>query len=224
MNFAIKELENLQYIIRYPNGYVSGKKYPVILFLHGAGGRTTGVDKREHSFFTLTEKHTDFPFVCVMPWCNANSWFDVFEKLQKFTKAIFAESYTDTNHFYLMGNSMGGYGTWQLAMTMPEYFAAIVPICGGGMYWNAGQLANMPVWAFHGELDDVVYPEESKKMVDKINSFGNNNAKLTIFPQNAHNAWDDTFNNPEVFKWLLSHKNDKAKALINECSDSVIYG
>lgn len=225
MKFEIKECENLKYVIRYPKGYKTGEKYPVILFLHGAGGRETGIEtKLDHSFFTRTAQHENFPFVCVMPWCSVNSWFDISETLQRFTKAIYAAEYTNCNQFYLMGNSMGGYGTWQLAMTMPEYFAAIVPICGGGMYWNAGRLVDIPVWAFHGGLDDVVSPEESKKMVDKIRAYGGKKVKLTIYPENDHNAWDDTFDNPEVFAWLLSHKNKKGKELINECKDSVIYG
>jgi hypothetical protein len=76
---------------------------------------------------------------------------------------------------------MGGYGTWHIAMSLPNYFAAIVPICGGGMYWNAARLVNVPAWAFHGEADSAVYCEESKKMVDAVNAKGGN-AKLTIFP------------------------------------------
>ena len=64
---------------------------------------------------------------------------------------------------------MGGYGTWQLAISMPEAFAAIVPICGGGMYWDAGRLKKVPVWAFHGDSDPTVFPEESVKMVNAVN-------------------------------------------------------
>ena len=71
-----------------------------------------------------------------------------------------------------MGASMGGYGTWQLAMSMPKFFAAIVPICGGGMYWNAGRLINTPIWAFHGAKDPTVLCVESEKMVNHVNALG----------------------------------------------------
>ena len=122
-----------------------------------------------------------------------------------------------------MGPSMGGYTSWALGMSMPEYFAAIVPICGGGMYWNAGRLINVPIWAFHGGKDSVVFVEESKKMVNAVNANGGN-AKLTIYPENDHNAWSDTYSNYEVFEWLLSHKNENAKQLKNEYTDQKIYG
>ena len=66
----------------------------------------------------------------------------------------------------------GGYTVWQMAMSHPKWFAAIIPICGGGMYWNASRLKNMKVWAFHGSNDPVVYCEESKKMVVRMRVFG----------------------------------------------------
>ena len=122
-----------------------------------------------------------------------------------------------------MGASMGGYGTWQLAMSLPDIFAAIVPICGGGMYWNAGKLKNVPVWAFHGALDKTVLPEESEKMVNAVNKRGGS-ARLTVYPENGHNAWSDTYSNPEVFEWLLSNTNQKLQSFENEYKGSAIYG
>jgi pimeloyl-ACP methyl ester carboxylesterase len=93
---------------------------------------------------------------------------------------------------------------YQLAMAIPEAFAAIVPVCGGGMYWAAKRLVDVPVWAFHGAQDKTVLPEESLHMVAKVNAFGGN-AKLTLYPNNAHDAWTDTYSNPEVYAWLLEH-------------------
>ena len=110
-----------------------------------------------------------------------------------------------------MGASMGGYAVWQLAMSMPEYFAAIVPICGGGMYWNAGRLIHVPVWAFHGAKDATVLLEESVKMVEAVNKKGGN-AKLTIYPNTKHDSWTATYSNYEVFQWLLTHRRPHAEA------------
>ena len=118
---------------------------------------------------------------------------------------------------------MGGYGTWQLAMSLPELFAAIVPVCGGGMYWNASRLVNIPIWAFHGAKDTTVFKEESIKMVDAVNKCGGK-AKLTIYPENGHDAWSDTYKNPEVFDWLLSNTNENSVKLIDKYKDSNIYG
>ena len=205
MEYKILEFNKLKYVIRYPDGYESDKKYPIIFYIHGAGGRGDDINViRNHSFFSLTEKHKSFPFICIAPQCYADSWFDIFEQLQSFIKAMIASDFCDKEHVYLMGASMGGYTTWQLAMTQPEIFAAIIPICGGGMYWNAGRLKDVPVWAFHGDIDPVVLPRESEIMVKNTNLFGGN-ARLTVYENTAHDAWRPTFENPEVFEWLLSH-------------------
>ena len=142
-------------------------------------------------------------------------------------KALVAEisalPFADTGRFYGMGASMGGYGIWQLAMSIPETFAAILPICGGGMYWNAKRLINVGVWAFHGGQDKTVLTEESVKMVEKIKKLGGN-AKLTIYPDNAHNAWTDTYSNPEVFQWLLSHTNQNDQNMEDVYTDAAKFG
>ncbi len=110
----------------------------------------------------------------------------------------------------------------QLAMSRPELFAAIVPICGGGMYWNAARLKHTGVWAFHGEEDDTVFCEESVRMVEAINRCGGN-AKLTLYRGVSHNAWDPTFQNPEVWQWLLSQTHRYANAR-TEFNDVKAYG
>jgi len=224
MKIEICKLEELNYVIRYPEGFEEGKKYPVIMLLHGAGGRGNDINVLlENPFFTITEKHENFPFISVAPLCSANTWFDLFEHLKKLVCKIALSDFTDKEHIYLMGAGMGGYGTWQLAMSMPEFFAAIAPICGGGMYWNASRLINVPVWAFHGANDDVVYPEESKKMVDAVNRCGGK-ARLTIYPENDHNAWSDTYSNMEVFEWMLSNKNQNTEAIIDIYDNTEMYG
>lgn len=218
------EFESLKYLIVYPDGYEKGKKYPVILQLHGAGGRGMPVlEMLGHPFFVHTEKMEDFPFVSVSPVCHENTWFDLFETLERFAISVSQAEYCDPERLYLTGGSMGGYTTWQLAMSLPDLFAAIVPVCGGGMYWNASRLVNVPVWAFHGAKDTTVLPEESEKMVNAVNKRGGN-AKLTVYPENGHNSWDDTFSNPEVYRWMLSHKKQNGKVIVDEYTDLTKYG
>ena len=132
---AVKEYKKLRYVVYYPKGYEEGKKYPVIFHVHGAGGRGTDISVIENHFVlkTLRERE-DSRFIVVSPQCYADTWFEIFEQLIEFTAFIREESYTDKERFYLAGSSMGGYTTWQLAMTKPDWFAAIVPVCGGGMY------------------------------------------------------------------------------------------
>lgn len=218
------EFKGMKYVVRFPQGYKEGESYPTLIFFHGAGTRGESVELlMGNEFFTQTAKFENFPFVSIAPLCDGNSWFDVMETLIAFSKFILSQSYCDESRLYLIGNSMGGYATWQLAMSAPELFAAIIPICGGGMYWNAAQLVNVPIWAFHGALDPCVFPEESQKMVDAVNRRGGN-AKLTIYPENSHNAWSDTYKNYEVFEFLLSHKNENIKDIINDLNDMKLYG
>ena len=218
------KLGKLRYLIRYPEGFSKDQKSPALIFLHGAGTRGNDMDKlRDNTFFELSGSHKGLPFVTFAPLCTENTWFDLFEHLQELVKTIAKLPYIDEKRIYLTGNSMGGYGTWQLAMSMPEYFAAIVPVCGGGMYWNTGRLVNVPVWAFHGGIDGCVLPRESEKMVEAINKAGGN-AKLTIYPEAGHDAWTPTYSNREVFEWMLQQESNCTVELKDEYSDSKIYG
>ena len=224
MKKDVLTFESMQYIISYPEGYHLGEKYPVILFLHGAGSRGKDIDTLlGNPYFQITQKHSDFPFVTVAPHCHADTWFDLFETLEKLAKAIVAMPFTDGSRIYLIGASMGGYATWQLAMSMPEYFAAIVPICGGGMYWNAGRLVNVPVRAFHGANGEVVCVKESVKMVEAVKRSGGK-AELIVYPEIGHNAWSDTYSNWAVFEWLLSHKNENVEQVVNYYKDNMLFG
>ena len=224
MNVKAAIFEGMQYAVRFPENYNEGEQYPILFFLHGAGTRGNDINNiLTHSFLRRPEKWPDFKFIIVAPLCHKNTWFDHFETLERFALFIANQAYTDKNRIYLTGNSMGGYGTWQLAMSMPELFAAIAPLCGGGMYWNAGRLANVPVWAFHGARDKSVFVEESIKMVNAVNKRGGN-ARLTIYPENGHNCWTDTYGNPALYTWFLTHTNSNAQALIDEYNNSKDFG
>ena len=225
MVMKIGSFEDMEYVIQYPSGYVEGKRYPVLLFLHGAGTRGADIELLKNNVVlpTLLTRGEEFSFIVVAPHCKSGTWFDYFERLKRFVQSVFAAPYTDKERLYVLGMSMGGYGTWQLAMSMPTYFAAIVPICGGGMYWNAGQLINVPVWAFHGEKDPTVFVEESKKMVSAINQRGGR-ARLTLYPEAMHDSWTATVQNQAVFEWLLSQRNQNSEEAKDELSGNQIYG
>lgn len=224
MKIEVMQFEQMEYVVRYPNGYMEGTKGPLIIFLHGAGSRGKNMQKLlNNPFFRITNQLTDFPFVTVAPQCSENTWFDMFSELQGLVRKVANEIYVDTKQIYLIGASMGGYAVWQLAMSMPEYFAAICPICGGGMYWNAGRLVNVPVWAFHGKLDETVLVEESEKMVKAINRRGGN-ARLTVYQNCGHDAWSDAYRSSEVYEWLLSHRNNKDITETDEYNRSDLYG
>src|SRR5262249_36386121 len=112
----------------------------------------------------------------------------------------------DPERVYLTGLSMGGFGTWRLAATYPDRFAAALPICGGGdPVKMAKALSRVPVWAFHGAKDPVVPLAESQHMVDAVKRAGGD-VKFTIYPEATHNSWTETYDNPAVYEWLLAHR------------------
>ncbi len=103
---------------------------------------------------------------------------------------------------------MGGFGTWQLASFAPNRLAAIAPICGGGEKYWAKQIAPLPVWAFHGAEDTSVPLERSQEMVAELKKVGGN-PKLTIYPEAGHDSWTETYDNPELYTWLLEQRHGK---------------
>lgn len=184
-----------------------GEKLPLILFLHGAGERGDDVEILKcHSIPKMFEQDLDYNCVVVSPQCSSDTfWVAQLSNLKHFIDGIVEEYNIDESRIYLTGVSMGGYGSWFLATAYPKIFAAVAPICGGGMPWNAGALKEIPIWAFHGLLDEVVMPQESIDMVNAVNSAGGN-AKLTLVDDVAHDVWNNAYNN-ELIEWLLSKKN-----------------
>lgn len=218
-----KIIGGLDCLVRAPKGAEGNARHPILIYLHGAGTRNNMEALRNSIFLTAREQQGHLPFLTVCPLCTENTWFDHWHQLKAMVRELAALPSIDPTRIYLTGASMGGYATWQLAMSMPKYFAAIIPICGGGMYWNAGRLVSIPVWAFHGAKDGTVLPAESEKMVNKINTLGGD-AKLTLYPENGHNAWTDTYNNPEIYTWLLSHKKKEAPLFSDQYTNAEIYG
>lgn len=222
-----KKFKNIEYIEKKPLCY--NGKMPTLIYLHGAGTRQGTLELlsknqfyEDYSLFSKDESD----FLCFTPLCYANSWFDIFEQLQEFVKEIVKRDDVDKDKVYLMGSSMGGYGCWQLAMSMPDTFAAIVPVCGGGMYWNVWELHKTYVWAFHGKCDTTVFPEESEKIVNAINSQENNlKAKLTLLDGVGHDSWITALSSKEVYDWLLSKKKIRDGAKNSDAfADSEKFG
>ena len=215
----------LKYLVREPQN-LKGVN-PTILFLHGAGYRGSDLNiLMNYPAFRQGSclAKDDSPFLIFAPQCHADTWFDLFEQLRDFARAVCGDPRVDKERVYLMGASMGGYGTWQLAMSLPELFAAMIPICGGGMKWNAKRLVSLPVWAVHGELDTAVAAEESIRLVDAVNQAGGS-AKLTLLKGVGHNAWDYTFANQEMFDWLLQQKRARRPdETTNEFADADRFG
>ena len=176
--------------------------------MHGAGERGDDIEVvKKHGPPKLVDAGEDIQAIIVSPQCPTGEWWNnKVEALAALLDEIEASYRVDPDRIYVTGLSMGGFGSWALATEQPDRFAAIVPICGGAVLLSAFQLTKLPIWAFHGEADSVVPVEESRRMVEALQRFGSTQAKLTIYPGVNHDSWTQTYENPEVWEWMLSQK------------------
>lgn len=203
-------IDKMNYLLYLPDGYQTDtlQRWPMIVFLHGAG--ETGDDVEKVKLLgppRMIDDGYKFPFIVVSPQSPQHGWRSDF--IRKLVLDLQKKYRVDVDRTYLTGLSMGGFGTWHTAQTFPELFAAIVPICGGGDPHNVRSLENMPIWCFHGAKDDVVSISYSQAMVDSLKQHNHPNIKFTIYPEAGHDSWTETYNNEAVYSWMLSHKRFK---------------
>ena len=184
-----------------------GGKLPLVIQLHGAGERGNGQDELDRvevwGFPTLAKKG-EYPCLFAFPQCPEDTfWVARVESLLRFIDQLKEFYDIDEDRIYLTGLSMGGYGTWYTAMAAPDRFAAIAPVCGGGMAWNADML-RMPVWTFHGAEDKSVSVFSSDEMVESMRKCGLN-VRYSRYDGVGHDVWKKTYDE-ELLNWLLSHK------------------
>ena len=199
----------LRYNLAHPKDFDPAQKYPLVIYVHGAGGR--GHDPANIGFSyqleTYMEKH-GLPVMVAAPLCEFDNWYMCFTELVEFIRFAATIDNVDPDRVYVMGASMGGYATWALLMCVPELIAAAAPICGGGMAWNAARMKDVPIWAFHGVEDPVVAVTESVGMYNSLRHSGGN-VKLTLLNlplESAHNAWDPALYEHGVVEWMLTHR------------------
>ena len=214
LNKKITKVEDCYYLLYLPADYDKSKdKWPLIMFLHGAGERGSNIEVvKKHGLPKMIAQGKSFDFIIVSPQCPNDLWWpEQTDVLITLLDEIEAKYRVDTDRVYLTGLSMGGFGTWTLAEKYPKRFAAIAPICGGSERYAANRLKKVPVWAFHGAKDNTVPLIRSQEMVDAVKKAGGN-AKLTVYPEADHDSWTETYNNPELYQWFLSHRiSDRTK-------------
>lgn len=200
----------INYLLFLPADYgKTDKTWPLILFLHGAGESGNDLAKvKTHGPPKIVETKKDFPFIVVSPQSAGRGW--EVETLRALLDDVVASYRVDKERVYLTGLSLGGFGTWSLAAAYPERFAAIVPICGGGNPADAKRLKGLAIWVFHGAEDPLVPLQRSEVMVKALEQAGAD-VKLTVYPDAGHDSWTETYDNPELYKWLLEHKRGPAK-------------
>lgn len=215
----------MPYRLLKPEQIEPGQDYPLVLFLHGAGERgTDNALQLVHGAgaFATPESRRNHPCFVVCPQCPLDRrWVEVdwglpshtmpktasvpltlvFELVDK----LAAELPVDKQRLYITGLSMGGFGTWDAIARRPQYFAAAIPICGGGDTAQAPKLVGLPLWAFHGDQDPVVKPRRTADMIAAIRKAGGT-PKMTMYRGVQHDAWSRTYADPAVLEWLFAQK------------------
>ena len=216
--------ESIPYRLFVPPGYDPQKKYPLVLFLHGAGER--GADNEaqlnhpEVLRFVTDEAN---PCFLVAPQCaRGRKWVEVpwdFRKphetpekpspavrlTMELVDALEKEFSIDQRRRYVTGVSMGGFGTFDLLVRRPHYFAAAIPICGGADESRAKEMARIPIWAFHGEKDPAVPAIRSRSAVESLKAAGGD-PKYTEYESLGHNVWSRAYHEPELRDWLFRQR------------------
>jgi predicted peptidase len=218
---TVVKILKVNYLLYLPKDYgkQADKKWPLMVFLHGSGESGSDLEKvKRHGPPKLIAAGKEFPFIVVSPQApdGPRRGWDA-EVLNAMLDDVLAKYSVEQDQVYLTGLSMGGYGAWGWASANPERFAALVPICGGGEPRSASRrLKNMPIWVFHGAKDATVPIHESEQMVEALKTAGNTEIKFTVYPEANHDSWTVTYDNPELYEWLLEHKRPKTEPVATE--------
>lgn len=201
--------DTLRYLVHLPEDYDvdPARRWPLVLFLHGAGERGADIDLVAlHGPPKLADAGHEFPFVLVSPQCPESSRWDAEPTvLSRLLDEVSARYRIDSDRVSVTGLSMGGFGTWTLATRYPERFAAIAPICGGLWGQSAASIRDLPVWAFHGDADDVVPIAMTEEIVTELRSCGSD-VRFTRYAGVGHDSWTATYENSELYDWLLAQR------------------
>ena len=200
-----KRIEKMNYLLYVPEN--KSEKLPMIVFLHGAGERGDDFDKiAVHGVPKYVERGMDIPAIVIAPQCPQDFiWNRLTVEVKELIDFAVAEYGADPERISITGLSMGGYGTWEMGMAYPGFFAALAPVCGGGISWNTGMIGKTPVWAFHGDADNVVPYNNSVEMCDTLKAKGGN-VRLTLFHGVDHNSWEPAYETTKLIEWLVAAK------------------
>lgn len=215
----------LRYRLLKPLDYQPDRKYPLVIFLHGAGERgDDNVSQLKHGLtgFCSPQWRKKFNCYIIAPQCpEGEKWADVDWSSDQIrfpeeissplgltfdvVDSMLENAGVDKRQIYITGLSMGGYGTWDALARRPDFFAAAMPICGGGDPATASKFAHVPIHCFHGGSDNVVKPEYSRDMIKALEDAGGD-PKYTEYPGVGHDSWTQTYADEANIEWLFSQR------------------
>lgn len=201
------------YLVFVPRGYGADaeQKWPLVIFLHGSGERGSDIELvKKNGPPKVIAQHSGSPFLLVSPQLElveGNRWDPA--RLDVMLAELRRTYRVDASRIYLTGLSLGGYGTWAWALKRPDLFAAIAPVAARSLD-AAGDpcvLKDLPIWAFHGDQDDVVDPQAGFAIVKAVDACkGSVRPRMTIYPQTTHGSWEPAYDDPALWRWLLEQR------------------
>ena len=208
----------MNYGVAYTDDY---KDQPLLIYLHGAGERGKNFDHiYRHGVPKLIKQGLDINAIVLFPQCPADFiWNNMVKELKTIIDSVIEEYGISRDRIVLTGSSMGGYGTWEMAMCYPEIFAAIAPVAGGGVVWRTGKLIKTPVLAYHGEKDSIVPMSQSEIMVNSTVAHGGV-AELHIIKEKEHNdGIDYAYRETDLIQRLLSYRKIDFEHIPEPCEE-----
>jgi predicted peptidase len=193
------------------------QRYPLVIWLHGSG--SSGTDNTSQmggatGVFTDSQHQSKNPCFMIAPQCPdaAIGWNkDVANNLMALIADLCDKLPVDANRLYLTGSSMGGFGSFSLAIKYPEVWAAVVPLCGGSDVKNADALKNIPLWAFHGDKDPMVPVERTRNVMKAIIDGGGKLAKYDELKGEGHGITGVVYSRADVHDWIFAQKRNAMK-------------
>ena len=219
----------LKYRLLKPLEFDPQEKYPLVIFLHGAGERgDDNAAQLKHGMkdFCTSERRQEFRCYVLAPQCpTGEKWANIdwsqegvvlpaeasspLHLTLEVVDAMLADAAVDKNRIYITGLSMGGFGTWDALVRRPHFFAAAMPICGGGDPRTAATIKHIPIACFHGAADNVVQPEKSRVMIEALRAAGGE-PRYTEYPLVGHDSWTQTYANRENLVWMFKQRRQAA--------------
>lgn len=223
--FTADDGGTLGYRLLAPKRIEAGKKYPLVLFLHGSGERgTDNAIQLKHGavLFLKPEVREKFPCYVLAPQCPPEkTWSEIknwsgapvfsaeptapMQRVLGALDALLQELPVDPDRLYVTGLSMGGYGTWDLLARAPGRWAAAAPICGGGDAAKIVTAKDVPTWAFHGALDPIVPPARTREMIVALRAAGGQ-PMYSEYPYVKHDSWAQAYGEPELLPWMFAQR------------------